>query len=1413
MTSSIDTDESSTSSSMPDSSTESHSPQALLKAVLPREIFLHKTPTTLSFLRRTLAKARAQRSSSCLPKIKGNLCAFTSNNSNSIFRFDTDSFAIIVDTGASAAFTHCLQDFSSFTPYTSKVAGLGTLNIKGIGTVEYPIINDKGDRVILKIKNAYYVPALNSRLVSPQQICEQSTLPCLFEGNQDHFKLRWERHSKTLSYDKTNNLPTLYTASGMSVGTTLAAQLASKPLSGTCCFKVQRTVPQYNFNPSLEDEASDAEVDTRDLPAAPPKSIKITCSSTDCADCKIINDVEKASEAIDVNALNNMSAHQRELLHLHERFGHLNFKALQKLCSHKILPYHLRNITPPVCVACQLGKQHKIKRNKFNKIVSTDIKNVGDLVHIDQAESSTPGRPMTLSGHNNQEKVTCFTLFVDSISKKIHVHFQTSTNAAQTLQGKHRFERQAQQFDVKIKNFRADNGIFRSKEFRDDLEIHEQDVTYCGVGAHHQNGVAERHIRIIVERARTALLHASTKWPDMIDPELWTYAVNYAVHQWNLTPREDLKFLSPEEVFSGTTSRTLPDLSRSSGPTDSKVTSLARTFQTFGCPVFVLDSALQDGKSLPKFDPRSRTGIFLGHSSEHAGSVSLVLNPKSGRISNQFHTIFDNNFETVSPDTRSKKLAIWENISKRITIKQEPKVSFTPEPFEEPQLPTESIDPSHTSLTSLSSLSKSSEGDIPSSEGDIPSSEGDVISSEGDSLADESTVDLRTLASTRGDNIQCTTTPAPLIGDSSRATQATGTRRSKRSKKKSVRLRRAEQESIKSSMYALAASLHKPHLGRRRPTFQQQIDRLLDLSALSNGEVNDLHPLAFAASANPNILTHAQAKRASDYDKFQIAMQDEIKNMMKKKIFEVVPRTIVPRQQRVLRAVWSHRRKTTPSGEIYRHRSRLCVDGSQQQHGIDFTDTYSPVVNWTTVRILMILSKVYKLKMRQVDYVQAFPQANLADGELVFMEIPDGFSLDGNKTDYCLKLLKNVYGLRQAAFNWMNLLNAGLQKLGFKQSPNDPCLFTKKDIICVVYVDDTIFFSRDEKVINKTISALKALDFELTDEGDVDAFLGIQVDHHKDGSLTMSQPHLTERFLELVGLNKDSKQHKTPAVSPPLHAHENGAPRDEKWSYRSAIGMLSYISRNTRPDIEYAVHQCARFQMNPKRAHERAVKRIGRYLIGTRDKGITFKPDPAALDHLECFVDADFAGNYCKEIQHDPVSVKSRTGCVIKYAGCPIHWFSRLQSEIALSTTEAEYIALSIAARELLPMRELLSEITNLLHITTTAPKIHCTIFEDNVGAETLAKAPKMNPRTKHIAIKYHFFKESVKKNILKIARVETSKQQADIFTKPVTFTILEPLRKEIMGWLSLFKPKAKIEENDYANLCFLANILTLADC
>jgi len=153
---------------------------------------------------------------------------------------------------------------------------------------------------------------------------------------------------------------------------------------------------------------------------------------------------------------------------------------------------------------------------------------------------------------------------------------------------------------------------------------------------------------------------------------------------------------------------------------------------------------------------------------------------------------------------------------------------------------------------------------------------------------------------------------------------------------------------------------------------------------------------------------------------------------------------------------------------------------------------------------------------------------------------------------------------------------------------------------------------------------------------------------------------------------------------------------------------------------------------------------------------------------LECYVDADFAGGWNKADANNADAVMSRTGYVLMYAGCPLTWCSKLQTEVALSTTEAEYIALSQALREVIPLIQLLKEINEVFPIDLPTPKVRCKVWEDNNGCITLAKEQKFSPRTKHIAIKYHHFRQHVKDGTLIILPIDTKEQIADIFTKPL---------------------------------------------
>jgi hypothetical protein len=185
------------------------------------------------------------------------------------------------------------------------------------------------------------------------------------------------------------------------------------------------------------------------------------------------------------------------------------------------------------------------------------------------------------------------------------------------------------------------------------------------------------------------------------------------------------------------------------------------------------------------------------------------------------------------------------------------------------------------------------------------------------------------------------------------------------------------------------------------------------------------------------------------------------------------------------------------------------------------------------------------------------------------------------------------------------------------------------------------------------------------------------------------------------------------------------------------VGKLNFLEKSTRPEIACAVHQCARFSSNPKQWHANAVKCLCRYLMATKDKGLILKADTSKS--FEVHVDCDFAGNWVQEdAPNDPSTAKSRTGFIISYGGCPVIWASKLQTEVALSSTESEYVGLSKSLRIAILMMSLLREMKAFgIPIDKTTPTVYCKLFEDNAGAIQLAKVPKMRPRTRHINQKY----------------------------------------------------------------------------
>ena len=275
----------------------------------------------------------------------------------------------------------------------------------------------------------------------------------------------------------------------------------------------------------------------------------------------------------------------------------------------------------------------------------------------------------------------------------------------------------------------------------------------------------------------------------------------------------------------------------------------------------------------------------------------------------------------------------------------------------------------------------------------------------------------------------------------------------------------------------------------------------------------------------------------------------------------------------------------------------------------------------------MVLTIIHKLDTKSIDFVLAFPQAEL-DRD-IFMELSYGFQ-HGDRGEYVLKLKKRLYGLCDAFYNWFQKITQGLQEEGFVKSEIDQCVFLQNDCIVLLYVDDMIALARNEEVLEKLVNNLKNRNYILTDEGSLTKYLGVDVREKQNGYFELVQPFLIQRIIDLLGIEGESF-HNTklaPAVNPLPHKDLQGEKKKNMWNYRQAVGLLTYLQGTTRPDIAMAVHQCARFSINPMLSHERAIKRIGRYLLGNKNRGIVFKPD--SQKGLECYVDADFAGGWSK---------------------------------------------------------------------------------------------------------------------------------------------------------------------------------------
>jgi hypothetical protein len=375
------------------------------------------------------------------------------------------------------------------------------------------------------------------------------------------------------------------------------------------------------------------------------------------------------------------------------------------------------------------------------------------------------------------------------------------------------------------------------------------------------------------------------------------------------------------------------------------------------------------------------------------------------------------------------------------------------------------------------------------------------------------------------------------------------------------------------------------------------------------------------------------------------------------------------------------------------------------------------------------------------------------------MEQPEGFPEGDSRKMVCL-LQKSIYGTKQGGNRWNKKMRSVLESIGFTQSYSDASIYVyvkgEVRIILPVFVDDMTFASKSASAIDQIIADLSQ-HFKLRDLGPTTQLLGIKIDRDRfKHSITISQRQYCLDILDRFGM-ADCKPISTP-MQPNLRLSRSQCPQTQEevdfmktMPYLAAVGALMYLATSTRPDIAYAVGYLARFNSNPGIAHWQAVKHLLRYLKGTIDYSITYAPDPHSSELFSTFSDADHGG--CKD------TGRSTGGYVVKIGSGVVSWCSKLQSIVALSTTEAEYIAAVSAGKEIRWMRNLLFEIG----FPASGPSV---LQIDNQSAISVAKNPEHHGRMKQLDLSWYWLRDVVHKQIIAPIFVPTTDQPADILTK-----------------------------------------------
>jgi transposase InsO family protein len=487
-----------------------------------------------------------------------------------------------------------------------------------------------------------------------------------------------------------------------------------------------------------------------------------------------------------------------------------------------------------------------------------------------------------------------------------------------------------------------------------------------------------------------------------------------------------------------------------------------------------------------------------------------------------------------------------------------------------------------------------------------------------------------------------------------------------------------------------------------------------------------------------------EAMSSPDADSWQKAKDEELEGIKRNDTWTVAK---LPPGRKSIGCKWVFKSKMTSNGEK-QFKARLVAQGFTQQAGIDFDEVFAPVANSTTIKILLTVAGIKKYHVRHYDVKSAFLNGELK--EEIYMRPPPGTNERGN----VYRLKKSLYGLKQAANVWNLKIHEILTMIGSVRSKDDDCLYSYTSggvkLYLLIHVDDILIAGTSKKDVQDFMRKV-GKQVEIKDLGIVSSYLGVEIVKNEEGFFEISQRDYIEKVLKVTQMENAKVSHYP--MNPHYHRTElDGTPLESNVNYRKLIGMLLYLAVNSRPDIAAAVGILCQKVSGPTNIDENEARRVIRYLSATKSFRLKLGSKDAN-DELCAYTDADWAE--CR------VDRKSNTGMVCLLKGSPVLWKSKKQTIVAASTAEAEFVALSSTAQEVIWIRRVVES----FGITQKHP---VKIFSDNQAAIAMVTQPKFGAKTKHIDTKFHHVKDCASEGRIQLVYVPTDDNTADILTKPL---------------------------------------------